>query len=385
VKVQSRILALICAISLTTVVNADVIEKGPYLQNPDTAGITICWVTDFISTSVVEYGLTSELGGSLTVEVGRRNIWNAGGDDDAKAFHQVRVDNLQAGTQYYYRVRSGDVVSATHTFSTSRKPGNSVRFVAFGDTRPTDNHRNVMGRISAIDPAPDFLLHTGDMVSNGQRWPDWKGFFDIEGPVLADIPIYPAAGNHEKDAEEYYQLFALPDTERWYSFDYGDVHVVTLNSNHEYRDSDAQREWLVRDLRAAYDKPYIFVQFHHPPYTSVNQFHRRVAYLELQRTWAPLFEAAEVTAVFNGHDHNYQHNLVNGVHYVVTGGGGASIYEVRPRDFTVHAAPVYHVTQVDVGESEAVFTVLKADDGAIIERFAIPRRDTSPLQYEAGQ
>jgi len=43
----------------------------------------------------------------------------------------------------------------------------------------------------------------------------------------------------------------------------------------------------------------------------------------------PLFEQMHVTAALFGHDHNYQHYLKNGIHYVVSGGGGAPLYDVN--------------------------------------------------------
>ena len=372
------------ALCLSSAAGAVTIEKGPYLQSFDTTAVTVCWVSDSDAPSIVDYGPSERLGETIEVEIGRRRLWNAGGPSELKAFHQVRIEGLAPDTRYHYRVRNGDAVSEIRPFRTAPRPGSSFSFVAYGDTRPTDNHRDVVDRVLRLDPEPRFILHTGDMVPNGQRGPDWQGYFDWEGVLIDHIPIYPVLGNHEKNADAYFQLFALPGNERWYSFDVGDAHIITLDSNWGQRGSDAQRAWLIQDLRANYDKPYIFVQFHHPPFTCANQFHRRISYLDIVRDWAPLFEAAEITAVFNGHDHDYQHNRVNGVNYVVAGGGGASIYDVRPREFTVHAAPVYHVVQVDIGPGEATFTAIKADDGAVIERFTAPRRDTTPMEYEAN-
>ena len=42
----------------------------------------------------------------------------------------------------------------------------------------------------------------------------------------------------------------------------------------------------------------------------------------------PLFEKYHLTAGFFGHDHNYQHYLKNGIHYFISGGGGAPLYDV---------------------------------------------------------
>jgi hypothetical protein len=49
----------------------------------------------------------------------------------------------------------------------------------------------------------------------------------------------------------------------------------------------------------------------------------------MQRIFARILEKYQVDAVFSGHDHNYQHNLVNGVHYLVSGGGGAPLYDIE--------------------------------------------------------
>ena len=50
----------------------------------------------------------------------------------------------------------------------------------------------------------------------------------------------------------------------------------------------------------------------------------------LGELFEPLLLEGGVTAVFAGHDHNYQHHLVKGIHHIVTGGGGAPLYEVDP-------------------------------------------------------
>ena len=77
----------------------------------------------------------------------------------------------------------------------------------------------------------------------------------------------------------YLDIFSLPSdgesgglasgTEQYYSVDYGNVHVVSLDSQLSARDPaqrEAMKEWLVADL-AANDRDWTIVIFHHPPYT----------------------------------------------------------------------------------------------------------------------
>jgi len=371
-------------LALVTSVGAAKIDKGPYLQQVDTTGVTVCWVTDIDAPSSVEYGTTARLGRSVAEQLTSRErgelVWSAGGPGELRAFHRVRLTGLAPDARYYYRVRTGDLASDVASFQAAVRPGQRFTFVAFGDVRPTPAHRTVISRIMALDPQPRFAVFTGDLLSNGQRWPDWQGFFDWEEPMLRQIPFYPALGNHEHDAENYLILFSGAEDQRWYSFDYGDAHVVVLDSNGPYRSSPAQRAWLVQDLATNWDKPYAFVVFHHPLYTCTNDLGRRMGALDLVRDWGPIFEAYGITAVLNGHDHNYQHNVVNGIHYVVAGGGGASLYPVRPQAFTAKAAEAYDIVEIAIDGPQATFTTTNTEDGSIIETFSVPRRDTRPLR-----
>ncbi len=381
-----RISVLFLALlSISLLSGAATIKKGPYLSRVETDGVTVCWVTDVDEPSKVEYGTSRSLGQEEPWNLTDRKwdyVWEAGGPEELIAFVQVRLSGLEPDTEYFYRVHTGDQQSEISSFYTAVTEGKDFRFVAYGDTRPTDNHRLVVDRVMQTNPPPKFVLHTGDMVSNGQQWPDWQGFFDWEAPLLKKFPFYPSIGNHEHNAENYFTLFDLPERERWYSFDYGDAHFIALDETPQYRGDGGQRNWLIQDLRKNWDKAYTFVFFHHPPYSCTNDMGRRMGGVDLQQKLGPIFEAYEITAVFNGHDHNYQHNLVNGVHYVVTGGGGASIHPVRPRAFTKKAAAVYHIMTVDIDEDEATLTAVKADNGETVDRFTIPRRDTPDLEYE---
>src|SRR5260370_8063699 len=75
----------------------------------------------------------------------------------------------------------------------------------------------------------------------------------------------------------------------------------------------------------------------------------------------PLFEKEHVTAGFFGHDHNYQHYLKNGVHYVITGGGGAPLYDVDkpPAGITQKVISTEHFVAVTVtGKTAPIYAPL---------------------------
>jgi len=86
-----------------------------------------------------------------------------------------------------------------------------------------------------------------------------------------------------------------------------------------------QTLWLEDDLKGAQRADFRFLFAHHPPMTAVK---RRQGENPHMTALEALFEKYRLSAGFFGHDHNYQHYLQNGVHYFITGGGGAPLYDV---------------------------------------------------------
>ena len=82
-----------------------------------------------------------------------------------------------------------------------------------------------------------------------------------------------------------------------------------------------------------------FVIGHHPPITAVGRRQSDNAYMT---ALIPMFEKYKLTAGFFGHDHNYQHFLQNGIHYYITGGGGAPLYPVDNAASRDHAEGRQH-------------------------------------------
>src|SRR6202011_1935800 len=123
-----------------------------------------------------------------------------------------------------------------------------------------------------------------------------------------------------------------------------------------------QVRWLEDDLAKNQNADFRFVAAHHPPLTAVK---RRQGDNKEMTALMPLFEKYKVQAAFFGHDHNYQHHLKNGIHYIITGGGGAPLYDVD--------VPTPGITQKV--ESIEHFVQVKVNGGtARVEAFAIDGR-----------
>ncbi len=335
---------------------APVLSRGPYLQAVTASSIIVCWETNTPDQGAVDYGLTEDY------------TWTTA-EETATTRHAITLTELSPYTVYHYRLKSGaQYLSEDHTFKTAAGPEQTVfRFVVLGDTR-TDAaaHQRVADRIAIL--APDFYLHTGDLVENGARADQWDTFFEVEKEPLANIPFFVTLGNHEVNHQNYFDLFYLPYNERWYSFDYGNAHFVCLEVDGyaSYDPGSAQYRWLENDL-ASTDRAWKFVFFHIPPYSSgPHGSDARVI-----EALTPLFEWYGVDLVFNGHDHDYERSVVNGVTYIVSGGGGAPLY---PRKYhhpwTVYFLSALHCVEITV-DGEALNSVGLRPDGTQFDPFTL--------------
>ncbi|MBM4371351.1 MAG: metallophosphoesterase [Deltaproteobacteria bacterium] len=320
---------------------AGTITRGPYLQNVRWDGITIAWEGTGFSGPVVAYGLQ-------TVEE----------DTSAPQCEGVHcavvLQGLQPDAMYLYEVRDGGgVLAEAATFRTAPHWPRPFRFVVFGDTRSDQaSHSMVVEAILADEF--ELVFNTGDMVSDGEVEEQWDLFFGIEEDLLRSKPYYPAMGNHEEDDGEIpipERLFHTPSLESgsgqmsYYSFDYANVHFTVLDDFvhvnpwylcllqgkvYDNCFTAEQLAWIEDDLAKASQDPtidHVFVLVHEGPYSSKEGRTGSAAMRDL----LPLFAESKVRIIFSGHDHLYEHGISgNGIHYVVSGGGGAPLYDSEP-------------------------------------------------------
>jgi len=273
----------------------------------------------------------------------------------------------------------------------------------------------------------DFIAHTGDIVENGTYHTQWEDFLieaAVEKPVMKLVPYYPAPGNHERHNEKVYGRHnydtVFPNS-RFYTKKFKDVILIFLDSglifdqNGDFssltvRDSlyrkylvsrpDSKKSsWLEEQLASAQEK-YKIILIHHPLFSYGK--HSR----DWDETWGmnleqkrgeltQLFKEYNVQLIIAGHEHYYEHNVLNylkkgktyNMHIVVTGGGGTPI---RPlvsmskvdkwleRDMhygydvdMVNRAEEYHYCIVSVSENGINIEVIKVEDGKIENRIIL--------------
>jgi hypothetical protein len=223
------------------------------------------------------------------------------------------------------------------------------------------------------EPADLFVLLGDNAYATGTDQ-HWQGaFFDIYTSLLKRTPALPTIGNHEMgngalpcqfigacgsnppgtlvplagtsvssdpssysgdsnlspDAGgmPYLNIFSLPigaesggvasGTEQYYSVDYGNVHIVSLDTQLSARDASqraAMMDWLLADL-GSNSRDWTVVIFHHPPYTKgANHDSDRAngglgidqPQWDMRVEFTPIFEEYGVDVVYSGHSHSYE-------------------------------------------------------------------------------
>jgi len=322
--------------------NADAFARQPYLQQVEDDSAMLVWTA--VDADPMEVLVTRPDGEVVTTA--QSTLDEVEYLDDASQ-HIVEIDALKPSTTYCYTIRDdGRTLTAPTGFVTAPPVGEDVpvTFLAVGDMGTGDEDQAaVFEQMKGVEF--DLLVTMGDNAyPDGTLSQYERKFFDMYAPMLRSVPVYPISGNHEyltDDAGPFREVFALPRNggpgavERWYSFDWGPVHFVALDTQLM---NEEQANWLENDL-AATDQKWTVVMAHKPPYSSGH----RGSTKRFRRVFGPIIEKYEVPLVLSGHDHNYERtHPMNGTTYIVTGGGGKATRDIGSSGFTAHSDEVLH-------------------------------------------
>ena len=313
------------------------IYREPYLQMVSENSAIIKWKSNIKTDSRVKFG-TSE--GNLTTIIDSTSLL---------LNHEVKITGLSPATTYYYEVGTSALALAgnqsDYHFKTNPVIGAQVplRIWAIGDAGTGTYHQEDV-RDAYINYAgqnkADIWLMLGDNAYLHGREADYHSalFKNMYEDILRNTPLWPTSGNHEFYGEAdgnlqtgaHFDVFALPKngeaggipsgTEAYYSFDYGNVHFVSLDSYDLDRDSTASMgTWLKNDL-GNNNSDWTIVCFHYPPYTKAthdsddpNDHSGRC--IEMRENFNPIFERYGVDLVLGGHSHAYERSYLLDQHY----------------------------------------------------------------------
>jgi len=354
----------------TVVVNAaagsGTLTRSPYLNMPTDTSIVVRWRTSQAVVGRVRYGISSA---ALTLSMD---------ESVARTDHEVRLTGLTPYTRYYYSVgsaldtltpettdvtsvRSGTYTFATptaddYTFRTTPTPGTATntRIWVVGDcgrgsatqAAGRDAYYNWMG-----SRVPDLNLQLGDNAYNSGTDSEYQsGYFAMYPTIFRKMPQWSCLGNHDANnttpggggpfSYPYFDMFTFPTageaggvasgTEHYYSFDYGNIHFVCLDSNSSTRTVDnpattgvnedgPMAAWLRQDL-ASTTRTWIIAFFHHPPYSKgSHDSDTEAAMVQMRTNFNPILETGGVDLVLTGHSHNYERSVLLDGNYGTTG------------------------------------------------------------------
>ena len=326
--------------------------RGPYQQILNTQGVTLKWRTDSAVTSLVKYG-TDSLNLDNTVEITGNRLE-----------HIVALSGLIPHTQYYYSIGSnlgklqGNGQNYFLTAPIKGTEGNYTFWVTGDCGNNSTNQRNVLRRYNeyAGNKITDGWLTLGDNAYTSGTEVEFQGsFFNIyQESIMKKAALWPAPGNHDYEnaptrqndhAMPYYDIFETPskgqsggvasNTKAYYSYDYGNVHFLSLDSygnednlTRMYDTLGKQVTWIKSDL-AANKLPFVIAYWHHPPYTMASHNSDAEAELVLIRTnFIQILERMGVDMVMCGHSHGYERSKLMKGNYGMESSFVASTHNV---------------------------------------------------------
>jgi hypothetical protein len=257
----------------------------------------------------------SATGGTITAA----GLYSAG--QSAGSFQVIAVDT----SGKYADTAVVSIVSST----------GGIVFVGAGDISDCGND-NDEATAKLLDAIPGTVFTLGDNVYSSGTDTQYAQCFD---PTWGrhKARTKPSPGNHDYNTSgatgyyNYWGALAGPAGRGYYSFDLGDWHIISLNSEVSMSAGGAEETWLRADL-AATTQQCILAYWHKPRFSSGTN-HGSLA--SAQPLWQALYDF-HADLILNGHEHNYERfapqsptgaaDPTNGIREIVSGTGGESHY-----------------------------------------------------------
>ncbi|MDH3526998.1 MAG: metallophosphoesterase [Gammaproteobacteria bacterium] len=307
------------------------ITRGPYLQTGTPTSVIVKWRTLVPTDSRVQYGSAP---GNLTSAVS---------SGVSTTDHEIELSGLSPDTTYYYSVGNSTAVFAgddpDHFFITSPVAGTGkpTRIWVLGDSGTANANAEAVANAYTTftgSTHTDLWMMLGDNAYNTGTDSEYQAaVFDTYPEMLRKSVLWATLGNHDGATADsatqsgpYYDIFTLPKageagglssgTEAYYSFDYGNIHFICLESHETDRSSTgAMLTWAAADI-AATTQEWIIAFWHHPPYSKGSHDSDTESQLiDMRQNALPILEAAGVDLVLSGHSHSYERSFLLDGHY----------------------------------------------------------------------
>ncbi len=334
-----------------------------WTEDPCTT-VTLAWERHGEGTARVEYGEWN--GAAMTASV----------QEEPVRRHVFTLRGLKPGTKYAYTATSSDGFEARgHFWTAPSDPHQAFTFVLHNDLQGGINEEAAKAVSAGVVAAnPDFVLSSGDLADSRYAVDyegvigSWNLFFECLEKELSEFVFQPVSGNHDEPENPdsfWHRLIELPDSHD-YVLDVGPIRFILLDST-EF-EPPSRTVWLARELQKAANNPeivWIIPVMHRPPFSEGERGGDGI----IRDGWVPLFVKYEAGLVLSGHAHTYQRTKpLDGVPYLVSGGGGGWLYQVDANHSSMlFATSAYHFVQFRV-DGSSIQVEGKRPDGTVFDR-----------------
>jgi len=331
------------------------VHRHPYLQKVAAGGAAVLWTSEALSAPEVRWWPA----GAPAAAHGAPAVVDRAAPLAHGRQYQSDLAGLPAAAVVCYQVMDGRrPLAGPFGFTSAPAEGATapIRIVALGDMGWRSSDQDAVEKQMELTRF-DLALMAGDIGYPSGRLRDYEeNVFPVYATLMASAPFFAASGNHDymtDDGAPFRQVFALPENggregrERWYSIDWGILHLVVLDSE---KLGKTQEDWLEADLAAAAAAPWTIALFHRAPFSSGELGDDAGSKASL----VPILTRHHVPLVITGHEHDYERrDPVDGVLYVVTGGGGRGTRRITSHgEGSAFAEQVAHILYLEVTQGE---------------------------------
>ncbi|HIF14671.1 MAG TPA: T9SS type A sorting domain-containing protein, partial [Bacteroidetes bacterium] len=350
---------------------AQISDRYPNVQSPDEKSVIIAWRTSTPSLGKLAYGTDSI------------NMMDTVNSSIVMQKHYFELTGLSDNTKYYYEAFSDSIsYGVNHFYTAKNEYEDQLRFLFYADCGYDNTEQNAVSALMEQEDV-DFGLVAGDVDQGiGDNYD--AIFFKVYKSMLKRDCHFTSLGNHDiiyDNGDTYLDAFYLPhnnpdNTERYYSFTWGNAKFICLDSNSPYTVGTDQYNWLLSELQNN-DRHWLFTFFHHPPWTNawdllyyvpLQPYFQYEGNEDMRTDLVPLFEEYNVDYVLNGHSHCYQRGNMNDVFYLISGGAGSSTLDQNTNSSAPNISVekyVNHYTVFEINEDEVIFKAIDINETVI--------------------
>ena len=315
--------------SFTDFTKTDAFNLRQVITADSTVSRTVMWQSDAEEKDAfVEYRVTKAE--NTAIQTQKEHINDKFTDNGKTTYvHTVTLKNLEPGTEYEYRLGYGNRRSQWHRLNTAQDH-NNYKALIFPDSQSAKYKvwEDVAMPAWLRNRDAQFFITMGDLVDNGEHAYQWNEWFTRIGPMITRILVAPVMGNHEtytmdwkvRMPQAYLHYFQLPEgtpapyKNQFYSFDYGDVHYVVLNTQmremEEFQPNLLQDQlaWFQADMEKTKKKRKVVLM--HKDVLRYGFLTRKTpreeGFSEEGKVFMPLFDKYKVDVVLTAHLHTYR-------------------------------------------------------------------------------